>query len=53
MLCYSLFLLNKGMAPKQVLARYLASDRQLRVGDDIGPLNVGPLWIWTLLVSYL
>lgn len=34
-------------APSDVLQRYLSTGRQLTVGDDIGPLNVGPLWIWT------
>ncbi len=38
------------MVPTQVLARYVNSKKQLRVGDDIGPLNVGPLWIWAYLV---
>ena len=37
--------------PKDVLERYLSQGRQLTVGADIGPLNVGPLWIWTPLVN--
>jgi len=36
--------------PKDVLDRYMTSGRKLTVGADIGPLNVGPLWIWTPLV---
>jgi hypothetical protein len=36
--------------PKDVLDRYMTSGRRLTVGADIGPLNVGPLWIWTPLV---
>lgn len=36
--------------PVQVAKRYLNSSRQLRVGQDKGPLNVGPLWIWSYMV---
>ena len=39
------------ITPKDVLDRYLTQGRQLTVGNDIGPLNVGPLWIWTPLVN--
>ena len=34
-------------------ARYDAKGKQMLIGDDIGPLNAGPLWIWTPLVSAL
>ena len=38
-------------APAQTLARYRAIGKQMVIGDDLGPLNAGPLWIWTPLVS--
>ena len=31
--------------------RYTRIGKQMIIGDDIGPLNAGPLWIWTPLVS--
>ncbi|GLI62266.1 hypothetical protein VaNZ11_004872 [Volvox africanus] len=34
-------------APVKSVARYHSIGRQLVVGDDLGPYNVGPLWIWT------
>jgi hypothetical protein len=30
--------------------RYETIGKQMIIGDDIGPLNAGPLWIWTPLV---
>lgn len=46
---YALFI-----APDKVKARYMKNGTQLRVGDDIGPLNAGPLWIWTpLVITYI
>ena len=39
--------------PKEVLDRYLSQGKLLTVGTDIGPLNAGPLWIWTALVRSL
>lgn len=39
----------KSKVPAQSLKRYLESKKQLRVGDDKGPYNAGPLWIWTYL----
>lgn len=38
-------------APKKTLERYQSRGKQMIIGDDIGPLNAGPLWIWTPLVS--
>ena len=39
------------ITPKDVLDRYLTQGTLLTVGNDIGPLNVGPLWIWSSLVN--
>ena len=39
---------NAGSATK---ARYDKVGKKMIIGDDIGPLNAGPLWIWTPLVS--
>ena len=36
--------------PSETLQRYLNKGKKLVIGDDIGPLNAGPLWIWTPLV---
>jgi len=30
-------------------ARYLEKGEQLVLGDDLGPYNEGPLWIWTYM----
>jgi hypothetical protein len=30
--------------------RYETKGKKMIIGDDIGPLNAGPLWIWTPLV---
>jgi hypothetical protein len=30
--------------------RYERIEKKMIIGDDIGPLNAGPLWIWTPLV---
>lgn len=38
-------------APSFTVQRYLTKGIQLKIGSDIGPLNAGPLWIWTPLVS--
>lgn len=37
-------------AGEKTKARYQAKGKQMFIGDDIGPLNAGPLWIWTPLV---
>ncbi|GIL62576.1 hypothetical protein Vafri_16759 [Volvox africanus] len=33
-------------APVKSVARYYSIGRQLVVGDDLGPYNAGPFWIW-------
>jgi hypothetical protein len=38
----------KHASPK-ALARYNKVGKKLVVGDDLGPYNEGPLWIWTYL----
>jgi hypothetical protein len=38
-------------AGEQALTRYNTRGKQMFIGDDVGPLNAGPLWIWTPLVS--
>lgn len=40
-------------APKNSLDRYYEIGRQLRIGADRDMSNLGPLWIWTSIVSYL
>lgn len=39
---------NAGSTTK---ARYDQIGKKMLIGDDVGPLNAGPLWIWTPLVS--
>jgi hypothetical protein len=43
--------LEKGisMASPKALERYNTLGKKLVMGDDKGPLNAGPLWIWTYL----
>ena len=43
--------LEKGMsmASKEALDRYNKFGKKLVMGEDKGPLNAGPLWIWTYL----
>jgi hypothetical protein len=40
-------------APKKTSDRYLKYGRLLRVGKDIGPLNMGPLWVFYPMVNIL
>lgn len=37
-------------AGNQTKERYTKIGKKMVIGDDIGPLNAGPLWIWTPLV---
>ena len=37
------------MASKEALDRYNKIGKKLVMGEDKGPLNAGPLWIWTYL----
>lgn len=39
-----------GKAPQKTLERYFKHGRLLRVGKDIGPLNMGPLWVYYPMV---
>lgn len=39
--------LNK--ADKEAMARYNKWGKKLVIGDDLGPYNAGPLWIWTYI----
>lgn len=36
--------------PHKTRDRYLKNGRLLRTGKDVGPLNIGPLWIYHALV---
>jgi len=36
-------------AGKETIERYYRKGKEMLIGDDIGPLNAGPLWIWTPL----
>lgn len=38
-------------APKKTVERYFKHGRLLRVGEDIGPLSMGPLWVYYPMVS--
>jgi hypothetical protein len=38
--------------PKDTLARYLTRGVQLKIGDDVGPINNGFMWIMNKLVNY-
>jgi len=39
----------KKTASKSALARYNSLGDQMVTGDDLGPYNAGPLWIWTYM----
>lgn len=43
------FELGKSWCSKEALARYEKFGKKMLFGDDKGPLNAGPLWIWTYL----
>jgi len=36
-------------ASKSAIERYNKFGNKLVIGDDIGPLNIGPLWLWTYM----
>lgn len=36
-------------APQKVKDRYNKEGKKLVIGDDLGPYNAGPLWIWHYL----
>lgn len=36
-------------ANKKAIARYNKFGKKLVIGDDLGPFNAGPLWIWKYL----
>ena len=36
-------------ASKEAMDRYNKLGTKMVIGDDIGPLNVGPLWLWTYM----
>lgn len=38
-----------GMASKKAMDRYNKYGKKLAIGDDLGPFNAGPLWIWKYL----